>query len=236
MQTNDIAARVLTDVQAVLNTDPGVGVHITDTDGRVLLSNRKSVSIYLHSNACPTQVMGVHMDQLFPSAFVDERVELSEEVTRSQTPQVLRSIRRGRAIQSTLYPLTDEQADAMGSAPSKARKLLWVVVEGHHDPFDHRVGVVCSRYSDLGPFNVLTRREFEVLTYFATGMSRSGIAAALFRSVKTVDKHVESILNKLGFRSRGEMAVAAARAGFRLWHAGLKRTDEPTGDLLCRAG
>jgi DNA-binding CsgD family transcriptional regulator len=55
----------------------------------------------------------------------------------------------------------------------------------------------------------LTRREVEVLTLIAEGLSNAGIAGRLVLSPRTVSKHVEQILRKLGTPSR---AAAAARA------------------------
>jgi DNA-binding NarL/FixJ family response regulator len=56
---------------------------------------------------------------------------------------------------------------------------------------------------------VLSRREQEVLSLVAQGMSNAEIAERLFISVKTAGNHVSSILTKLGVRSRTEATVYA---------------------------
>lgn len=56
----------------------------------------------------------------------------------------------------------------------------------------------------------LSRREQEVLTHLAKGMSNDEIATALFLSRATVRTHVQNILNKLDVHSRLE-AIALAR-------------------------
>jgi non-specific serine/threonine protein kinase len=61
----------------------------------------------------------------------------------------------------------------------------------------------------LPPGAALTRREREVLGLLAAGMTDAAIAAALFLSVRTVERHVLHILAKFGVKSR----AAAARAG-----------------------
>ena len=60
---------------------------------------------------------------------------------------------------------------------------------------------------------VLTRRELEVLRLVAEGRSNKGTAFDLDISDHTVKFHVNSILTKLGARSRTEAATTAARLG-----------------------
>jgi DNA-binding NarL/FixJ family response regulator len=55
----------------------------------------------------------------------------------------------------------------------------------------------------------LTRRELQVLRLVATGKTNKVIAAALFVSEKTVDRHVSNIFSKLDVPSR---AAATAYA------------------------
>jgi DNA-binding NarL/FixJ family response regulator len=63
--------------------------------------------------------------------------------------------------------------------------------------------------SRANPAN-LTDRELQVLRLVAEGLRNAEIAARLFVSPKTVDHHVSAILTKLGVRSRGDAARAAA--------------------------
>jgi predicted ATPase/DNA-binding CsgD family transcriptional regulator len=62
---------------------------------------------------------------------------------------------------------------------------------------------------------LLTRREMEVATLVADGLSNRAIAERLIIGQRTVETHVENILNKLGFHSRAEIAVWAARRAAR---------------------
>jgi DNA-binding NarL/FixJ family response regulator len=55
----------------------------------------------------------------------------------------------------------------------------------------------------------LTRRELDVLSLLVEGLSQPEIAEKLFISPKTVGKHIEHILGKLGVHSRAQ-AVALA--------------------------
>ena len=56
---------------------------------------------------------------------------------------------------------------------------------------------------------VLSRREQEVLSLVAGGLSNAEIAARLYISVKTAGHHVSNILTKLGVRSRTEATAYA---------------------------
>jgi two-component system response regulator NreC len=59
----------------------------------------------------------------------------------------------------------------------------------------------------------LTEREQEVLRYLADGVANAEIAEALVISVKTVERHRENIMQKLGLHSRSELVRYAIRKG-----------------------
>jgi DNA-binding NarL/FixJ family response regulator len=62
-------------------------------------------------------------------------------------------------------------------------------------------------------FDVLTPRELEVLKLIAEAQTSKQISAALFISVKTVERHRQNILDKLGMRDRVELTRYAIRRG-----------------------
>ncbi|WP_327266378.1 response regulator transcription factor [Streptomyces sp. NBC_01232] len=64
-----------------------------------------------------------------------------------------------------------------------------------------------------GPGSLLTPREEEVLKLVAEGHSSKDIAQILFISVKTVHRHRENLMHKLGLRDRLALARYAIRAG-----------------------
>ena len=63
------------------------------------------------------------------------------------------------------------------------------------------------------PRAVLTPREDEVVKLIAEGHSSREIAKALTISLKTVERHRENVLQKLGMRDRTELTRYAIRAG-----------------------
>ena len=62
-------------------------------------------------------------------------------------------------------------------------------------------------------FDVLTPRELEVLKLVAEAYTSKQIADKLFISIKTVDRHRQNILDKLGMRDRVELTRYAIRRG-----------------------
>ena len=66
--------------------------------------------------------------------------------------------------------------------------------------------VAASAAKDAGR-GVLARREADVARLIADGLSNKQIGVRLFISEHTVETHVRSILNKLGFYSRAQIAA-----------------------------
>lgn len=61
--------------------------------------------------------------------------------------------------------------------------------------------------------NQLTARELEVLRYIARGMAKKEIAKTMHLSVKTVENHSASIMNRLDIHDRVELTRFAIREG-----------------------
>jgi len=72
-----------------------------------------------------------------------------------------------------------------------------------------------ERIADADPAakGMLGRREEEVARLVADGLTNRQIGARLFISERTVDSHVRSILNKLGFSSRAQIAGWISASG-----------------------
>jgi DNA-binding NarL/FixJ family response regulator len=70
-----------------------------------------------------------------------------------------------------------------------------------------------ERGGDAEHFDVLTLRELEVLKLIAEAQTSKEIADQLVISVKTVERHRQNILDKLGMRDRVELTRYAIRRG-----------------------
>ncbi|RPH93548.1 MAG: DNA-binding response regulator [Lysobacterales bacterium] len=73
--------------------------------------------------------------------------------------------------------------------------------------------VQLSRTGDSGVFAVLSGREREVLQLLAEGLATKEIADRLTLSVKTVESHRKSVMDKLGIHSIAELTKYAIREG-----------------------
>jgi predicted ATPase/DNA-binding CsgD family transcriptional regulator len=60
-----------------------------------------------------------------------------------------------------------------------------------------------------GPAQVLTKREFEVASLVADGLTNREVAGRLHLSVRTVDVHLDHVLTKLGFHNRSQLVAWA---------------------------
>jgi Response regulator containing a CheY-like receiver domain and an HTH DNA-binding domain len=105
--------------------------------------------------------------------------------------------------------------------PARREVLRRLVIDAGHLPVDSPLGAdaVLSDQLDVGGFapmpepnaqTLFTPRELDVLNAIGDGLTNKMIARRLDISPHTVKFHVESLLKKLGARTRAE-AVAKAR-------------------------
>lgn len=71
----------------------------------------------------------------------------------------------------------------------------------------HRANLADSEVTD----NKFTDREFEVLEYFAKGLTVSEIAEKLFRSVKTIESHRSKLLEKTNTKNTVNLILYAIK-------------------------
>lgn len=76
-----------------------------------------------------------------------------------------------------------------------------------------RPRALTAHRADKARFGGLTAREREVASLIVAGKSNREIAEKLVLSERTVITHVTSILNKLGFTSRTQIAVWTSESG-----------------------
>jgi len=106
-------------------------------------------------------------------------------------------------IASACRAMGDKDGAAMGLAAARSTfECLGAATDVRH--IDQLAGA-----ADRRPPGALSRRELQVLRLLATGKTNKAIAAELFLSEKTVNRHTSNIFDKLDVRSR---AAATAYA------------------------
>lgn len=101
----------------------------------------------------------------------------------------------------------DELVEGVRAAPAARSFLLGSSVRASV------AGSETTRSGVAAPLWLLTSREVEVLCLIGRGLSRTEIAKSIRRSPKTVDAHRSSIMSKLGFKDRVQLARFAIREG-----------------------
>jgi two-component system response regulator DegU len=157
-----------------------------------------------------------------------------QQVTR----QVLAEKLPTRILLLTAYDDTEQKIHAMRAGasayctkdvePEKLVKIIQTVLDGYYvigEQQFNELGLerwlnaqtegAMRMYSDPGePFQPLSKREMEVLTFVTQGLSNKEIAASLGISHQTVKNHVTAILRKLGVDDRTQAAIYALRRGW----------------------
>ena len=140
-------------------------------------------------------------------AKVDETNAYSVFDARSE--DALREAMTSGAFESDLF----QRAIAEGASYSFEEAVALALGEEGDADRSGEAGTPTARPTGGKPGG-LTRREWEIAQLLGEGMSNKDIAARLVISQRTAETHVESILSKLGFTSRLQVAtwVAEQRA------------------------
>jgi DNA-binding NarL/FixJ family response regulator len=105
------------------------------------------------------------------------------------------------AAREALPEATYRDAIATGNALNQAEAIAFALGESS------RSAPRPDEPQDATSPRQLTRREQEVAILVARGMSNSQIAAELIISARTVETHVQHIMDKLGVSTRAQIAV-----------------------------
>lgn len=216
-----------------IGADPMIGVAIVGEDGHIFWTNPQMARLFFGDKTNAPTAIGKNLSELYPAPWVEERLKLLKHSAESNKPVQLRSIWEGRQQYSWMHPLDAETAEQMEAGEEHGgempRRFLVITkrVSGEGkteelapaDGFDK----VDSEVVDLGPLDVLTSRELEVLALLGQGLAAAEIAKLLHRSVKTINTHRENIGKKLKIDDRVKLANIATRAGLRLADAEKER-------------
>ena len=126
---------------------------------------------------------------------------------RDRLPEpVLEWLEAGRSLGGPAQPFVAKRPDAT----LVVRYLPWADTPGRSLLLldERRQGLAPARLREAG----LTRREAEIVALIAAGRTNAQIADDLNVSKRTVDKHVENVLRKLGAANRAEAVAILAAA------------------------
>ncbi|MEO0716436.1 MAG: LuxR C-terminal-related transcriptional regulator, partial [Planctomycetota bacterium] len=187
---------------------------VVDHAGTIRFVNARAAELFLQTT--PEAMLDKSLDEVFDPSWAAERLATFDRIVQTERPVVMRHIRNGVQLQSTIRQITEHDGDLA--------LFLIITIEGEStsadaDAFD----VVESELIDLGPLDPLSARELEVLALIGHGMTSKQIAKALHRSVRTVEKHCDAIREKLHSTNRVQVADFARKAGLRVEDATKKR-------------
>lgn len=92
-------------------------------------------------------------------------------------------------------------------------KVLVTVMQGNTYEGHETIQLHSDLKADMETLATLTRREMEIVTLCASGLSAKQIADELNITPHTVENHKDSIFNKIGVKSTSELILYAFRVG-----------------------
>lgn len=206
-------------------TDPTTGVTLLTVEGVILYINEQSAKIFFDEPLAPESLVGKSiLDIGLPKEWANERIELFHKMAQSGDSILLRTVWNGKQQFSWMSPIEGDEDDSRQRVLVITRRIA--TTEATKELLEGEYEVVNSNVIRLGELESLTPRELEVLALLGQKMSIKEIAAALFRSVKTIENHRESIGRKLK-KTRGiELACIAHIAGLVVEDSTRKRLDD----------
>lgn len=204
---------------AAISQTPGVGISITDSEGRLLFVN--DTAQVLFERTTNIDYHGKRISDFHPPEYVRERLAMIHRVLKESKPLAITHIYHGRKISSTVWPIRDR-------TPPYNRVIVISYSEANSDamPFADTCETVKSDYIGLGPLSVLSRRELEVAILLGHGMNVPRVAELLHRSPKTIQRHKASISEKLNVHGQAELVQIITAMGLELDDSKLKRLPE----------
>lgn len=214
-ETDLIAALGMATLWNALDADPLTSVIVATLGGKILHANVRAAQFFIAPNADPRALVGRSIADALPKTAGQHYLQLFAQVQSGGSPLLLREIWQGRQVVTRFLFVRPEHADD----PELAEGLILAVARRVEGSLEDSLGAetdafrLVAPYVHLGPLDVLSDREIEVLSLLCTGLTAKEIATRLDRSFKTVENHRYVIGRKLGAQDRHALAGIATRAG-----------------------
>jgi DNA-binding CsgD family transcriptional regulator len=181
--------------------DPDICAVARDTDLRMLWCNEAFAT---NMGSTPDKLIGTTLHDVMTAEQADERIRLMRDVIETGEMHAHQQFWVGKRWLTRVWPLDPEAFGQPG---------YFVLITRLTDEAPFKGDVHFVRSADLGQLDVLSPRELEVFYYLATGMSAGDVAKTLFRSEKTIGRHVENIHRKMGYTNRAQLVRDAVESG-----------------------
>lgn len=205
---------------ASITTEPNTGVSIVDLAGKLMFVNEQAVRIYVGEDTKPDDIVNRHLSEFLPDDFVEERMTILRHVAEDHKPRLIRSIWRGYQHLAWVYPLDGDGEEELPEAPTDRLLVITRRTAERGDELEslrqNAYEFVHAEVADLGPLEVLSRRELVVLALLGQGLTLKEVAERVHRSLKTVQTQRDSIGRKLNVHNRSELQEIILRAGLTL--------------------
>jgi DNA-binding CsgD family transcriptional regulator len=198
-----------------LEGDPLTSVILATVSGKVMYANARASQFLIAPNADPSVLMNHTLETALPKPASRQYLDAIAKAQSTDSPVLLREIWQGRQMLTRFLFVRCEQCDdpevADGGVIAVGRRVEGAI--GDSLGAAQAAEVVTANYVNLGPLDILSDREIEVLSLLCTGLTAKEIAKKLDRSFKTVENHRYVIGRKLGATDRHALAAMAIRAG-----------------------
>lgn len=187
---------------APIASDPEICAAARDRNMRLLWCNEAYAT---NMGSTPERLVGTTLFDTMTREQAQERTNLMRAVVHNGQMHAHQQFWVGKRWLTRVWPLDPEYFGHEG---------YFILITRLSDATPKlQSDIHFARTADLGPLEILSPRELEVFYYLAAGMSASDVARTLFRSEKTVGRHVENIHRKMGYSNRAQLVREAVESG-----------------------
>lgn len=159
-----------------------------------------------------SQLIGSTLRDILPEPAAAEREGLLREVVETGNPLTFVQFGADKRLLCRVLPIDESSFGYAG--------VLCIVREGDLSDTESDAGPIrVVRTAKLHKLSVLTKSELRTLYDLACGASNQDTADRQFRSVRTIENHVESIHKKMGTTTRSALVRLATECGLHRFTA-----------------